>query len=128
MRPACTWWPLARLPTVIMLERTYRWMKPVLAAALLIAGIVRCPCGGAAAWVVGGLSGSALYVLLARRTPVVHSRALASRATWAMLFRAAIDEVLWRGWLPSSPATASQICAVLFSVAGFALTHLPRQG
>lgn len=111
-----------------MPERTYRWMKPALAAGLMIAGVVRCPCGGVAAWVLGGLSGSALYVLLARRAPVVHPQALASRATWAMLFRSAADEVLWRGWLSSPSAPAGQIVAVVISVVGFALTHLPRQG
>ncbi|HEY6103233.1 MAG TPA: CPBP family intramembrane glutamic endopeptidase [bacterium] len=111
-----------------MPERTYRWMKPALAAGLMIAGVVRCPCGGVSAWVLGGLSGFALYVLLARRTPVVHPQALASCATWAMLSRAAADEVLWRGWLSSLSAPAGQIVAVVISVVGFALTHHPRQG
>jgi membrane protease YdiL (CAAX protease family) len=111
-----------------MVERIYRWAKPVLAVGLLSAGIVRCPCGGVKAWMIGGLAGTILYMLLARTLPVVRPWPLALRSTWAMLLRAAADEVLWRGWLSTSPGRHEPPYAVVVSVVGFAVTHFPRQG
>jgi membrane protease YdiL (CAAX protease family) len=111
-----------------MFERVYRWVKPVLSIGLVSAGIVHCPCGGADAWVLGGLAGTILFVLLARTMPVFRPSLLASWATWAMLLRAAADEVLWRGWLFLPLARREQPYSVVVSVVGFALMHLPRQG
>jgi membrane protease YdiL (CAAX protease family) len=112
-----------------MSERIYGWAKPVLAVGFLSAGIVHCPCGGVGALVLGGLAGTALFVLLARTMPVIRPSPLASRATWGMLLRAAADEVLWRGWLPSLPIRPGLPYAVVAtSIVIFALTHFPKQG
>lgn len=112
-----------------MPERVYRWAKPVLALALLSAGIVRCPCGDGSAWVVGGMAGTTLYALLAQTTPIFRASLLANPAAWVVLLRAAADEVLWRGWLaPPIVRPPTLPYAVVVSILGFALTHLPRQG
>ncbi len=113
----------------MMPDGAYRGAKLVLALVLFSAGIVRCPCGGWTAWVIGVVAGTTVYVLLARDAPQFRVARLAAPAAWAVLLGAAADEVLWRGWL-SGPAIrpAALPHAVVASVIGFALTHLPRQG
>ena len=112
-----------------MREAVYRGAKLSMALILLSAGVARCPCGGWAAWMLGVVAGTALYMVLARGAPPLRPSLLARPAVWSMTFGAAADEVIWRGWF-SNPGIRPDVLlyAVLASVSGFALAHLPRQG
>ena len=126
----------AGLPPAHGIDRSYRWTKVGLAVVLLVTGVVRCPCGAWHAPLVGGIAGTILYALVARDFPrfplslrVPRSRLPAGRRIWETALNAAIDEVVWRGWLtsPSVPSAPHPFLAVA-SLALFALAHFPRQG
>ena len=148
--------PAALLPAHGV-NRPYRWTKLGLAVVLLVTGVVRCPCGAWHAPLVGGVAGAMLYALVARDFPgfrltrrtsrlsrqqtrvspqqfplslrVPRSRLPAGRRIWEMALNAAIDEVVWRGWLTSpSVPSAPYPYLMVASPALFALAHLPRQG
>jgi membrane protease YdiL (CAAX protease family) len=118
----------ARLAAMVRARRTdvlYRWVKLGLAGVLVMTGVVRCPCGGWDAPLIGGVAGTVLFALVARAPQL---RIPPGRRIWGMALNAAIDEVVWRGWL-TGPAIQSDARSQL-AVAGlvlFALVHFPRQ-
>jgi hypothetical protein len=142
-RPAIAAHPTAATAPERGAGTLYRLVKLALAAVLIADGVVRCPCGGWGAALIGGAAGTALYAILARDAspfrPTLWKfaaalgelrRALpACRRALDVAFTAAIDEVVWRGWLtsPGIPPALRSYLAVAGCVL-FALAHSPRQG